>query len=78
MAELTWDELEGRLYETGIDHGVLYVSVDGAYPAGVAWSGLTGVTESPSGAEATAPPAARPSWASYVLVSKKYPIGTPR
>lgn len=54
MAELTWDELEGRLYETGIDHGVLYVSVDGAYPAGVAWSGLTGVTESPSGAEATA------------------------
>lgn len=54
MAKIAWDEIGKRLYETGVDHGVLYVQDDkGAYPKGVAWNGLTTVTESPSGAEAT-------------------------
>ena len=52
MAKLTWDETGKRFYETGVKQGVLYVQVDGAYPQGVAWNGLTAVTESPSGAEA--------------------------
>lgn len=56
MAKLTWDQLGERLYETGVKNGVLYPqdSVDGDYPQGVAWNGLTAVTESPSGAETTA------------------------
>lgn len=53
MARLEWDKVGERYYETGVDRGVLYVQSEGAYPAGVAWSGLTTVTESPSGAEAT-------------------------
>ncbi len=53
MSKLVWDKTGERLYETGVDHGVLYpVGENGTYPKGVAWSGLTGVTESPSGAEA--------------------------
>lgn len=54
MAALTWDDAGTRLYETGVDRGVLYVMSSGTYGTGVAWNGLTGVTESPSGAEATA------------------------
>lgn len=53
MSKIYWDEIGERLYETGIDRGVLYPQVGGVYPAGVAWNGLTGVTESPSGAEPT-------------------------
>lgn len=54
MAKLVWDKTGERLYETGVSHGVLYVQDStGAYPTGVAWNGLTAVTESPSGAEAT-------------------------
>ena len=55
MAKLIWDQTCDRFYETGIDHGVLnpYNTVSKAYDSGVAWNGLTGVTESPSGAEAT-------------------------
>lgn len=53
MAELAWDQTGERLYETGVDRGVLYVNEGGEYQDGVAWNGLTGVTESPSGAEAT-------------------------
>ena len=55
MAKLIWDQTGDRLYETGVDHGVLYPynTVSKAYDSGVAWNGLTGVTESPSGAEAT-------------------------
>ena len=53
MAKLTWDQIGERLYETGVKKGVLYPQVDGAYPKGVAWNGLSAVTESPSGAEAT-------------------------
>lgn len=54
MAKLVWDKTGERLYETGVSHGVLYVqNSTGEYPTGVAWNGLTAVTESPSGAEAT-------------------------
>ena len=55
MAKLTWDDTGKRLYETGVKQGVLYLlGEDGAYKNAVAWNGLTAVTESPSGAEATA------------------------
>lgn len=55
MAKLVWDKTGERLFETGVDQGVLYVQdTSGTYPKGVAWNGLTAVTESPSGAEATA------------------------
>lgn len=54
MSKLVWDQTGDRLYETGVKQGVLYPQVSGAYPKGVAWNGLTAVTESPSGAEATA------------------------
>lgn len=51
---LTWDDMGNKLYEIGTDRGVLYPQdTDGSYPKGVAWNGLRGVTESPSGAEAT-------------------------
>ena len=52
MAKLVWDNTGERFYETGVKKGVLYPVVNGAYPKGVAWNGLTAVTESPSGAEA--------------------------
>lgn len=52
--KLIWDQEGKRLYETGVDHGVLYPQVSNAYPTGVAWNGLSTVTESPSGAEASA------------------------
>ena len=52
MAKLIWDKIGERLFETGVKKGVLFVqNAAGAYPKGVAWNGLTGVTESPSGAE---------------------------
>lgn len=51
---LTWDDAGKRLYETGVKQGVLYPQDNnGAYPKGVAWNGLTAVTESPEGAEPT-------------------------
>lgn len=53
MAKLVWDKSGDRLYETGVKNGVLYVMTNGIYGEGVAWNGLTAVTESPSGAEAT-------------------------
>lgn len=53
MAKIEWDKTGERLYETGVKFGVLYVQEAGAYPNGVPWNGLTAVTESPSGAEAT-------------------------
>lgn len=54
MPKLVWDQTGERTYETGVDHGVLYVQEKGGtYPNGVAWNGLTAVTESPSGAEAS-------------------------
>ena len=54
MAKLVWNEAGKRLYETGVDRGVLYVSNgSGGYQKGVVWNGLVSVNESPSGAEAT-------------------------
>lgn len=54
MAPLTWDLVGERFYETGVDHGVLYLPDQaGIYNTGFAWNGLTTVTESPSGAEAS-------------------------
>ena len=53
MTKIEWDKVGERLYETGVDHGVLYTpNTDGEYDSGVAWNGLTAVTETPSGAEA--------------------------
>lgn len=55
MSKLVWDAAGERKYETGVSKAVLYPqSAGGTYPKGVAWNGLTGVTQSPSGAEATA------------------------
>lgn len=54
MSKLVWDKTGERLYETGVKNGVLYIPTDGVYSKGVAWNGLTAVTESPSGAEPTA------------------------
>lgn len=55
MSKLVWDQTGERFYETGVKNGVLYVQGEnGTYPKGVAWNGLTAVTESPSGAEPTA------------------------
>ena len=55
MSKLVWDATGERKYENGVRNGVLYVMDEsGTYPKGVAWNGLTAVTESPSGAEATA------------------------
>lgn len=52
MSKLVWDKIGERFYETGVDHAVLYpLSAAGVYDRGVAWNGITGITESPSGAE---------------------------
>ena len=51
MGKLSWDGVGERIYETGVDHGVLYVMDELGYGRGVPWNGLTSVTESPSGAE---------------------------
>ena len=54
MSKLVWDKTGDRYYETGVKQGVLYPQDEtGAYSLGVAWNGLTAITESPSGAEAT-------------------------
>lgn len=52
MSKIKWDGIGERLYETGVDHGVLYViDEDGKYGEGEAWNGLVSVTQSPEGAE---------------------------
>jgi hypothetical protein len=55
MSKLVWDKEGERRYETGVDHGVLFLrdAVTGEYETGIVWNGLTAVTESPTGAEAT-------------------------
>lgn len=54
MSRIVWDNTGDRMYETGTKNGVLYPQAEnGTYPKGVAWNGLTAVTESPTGAEAT-------------------------
>lgn len=58
---ITWDDTGKRIYETGVDHGVLYpVQADGTFANGVAWNGLSSVSQSPSGAEAS------PIWADNI------------
>lgn len=53
MSALEWDKAGERFYENGVDHCALYPQDStGAYPSGVAWNGITGITESPDGAEA--------------------------
>lgn len=54
MSKIVWDQTGERFYETGVEKGVLYPYSNSAYASGVAWNGLTAVTESPSGAEPTA------------------------
>ena len=55
MPPLTWDGVGDKIYESGVDHGVLYLpDAAGVYNSGFAWNGLVGVTESPSGAEPNA------------------------
>lgn len=52
MSRIEWDKVGEHYYETGVDHGVLYPMDDeGKYTTGIAWNGLTSVSESPSGAE---------------------------
>lgn len=53
MTKILWDQTGERLYETGVDQGVLYIPTNGVYDEGFAWNGLTAVTEKPSGADAT-------------------------
>lgn len=53
MSKLVWDQTGERRYETGVSQCALYPQVSGAYPKGVAWNGITAITESPSGAEAS-------------------------
>lgn len=53
MSKIIWDNSGDRLYETGVNNAVLYTQTNGAYTNGVAWNGITAITESPSGAEAS-------------------------
>lgn len=53
MSKLVWDKTGERFYETGVDHGVLFVSAGSSYGNGVPWNGLTAVNQSPSGAESS-------------------------
>ena len=53
MAKLLWDQVGQKIYETGADHAVLYLLTNNVYDTGIAWNGLLGVDENPSGAEAT-------------------------
>lgn len=53
MSRIVWDATGERYYESGVDHGVLYPLKNGSYQTGVAWNGLTSVSESPEGAEPT-------------------------
>ena len=57
MSKLVWDQINEKLYETGVDKGVVYPQVAGEYPKGAPWNGLTNATVTPSGAEPT------PLWA---------------
>lgn len=54
MAKMVWDQIGERVYETGVEQAALYPMTGSSYGTGEAWNGLTAVTESPSGAEATA------------------------
>lgn len=54
MSKIVWDKIGERYFETGVDRGVLFVMGTDGYGVGVPWNGLTGISESPSGAEANA------------------------
>ena len=54
MSKLVWDKTGDRIYQTGVDHGVLYPMAANGYGNGVAWNGLTAVNENPTGAEVSA------------------------
>lgn len=55
MSKIVWDQVGQHLYETGTDRGVVYpADNNGTYPKGYGWNGLTGYTETPSGADETA------------------------
>lgn len=54
MAKIVWDKTGEHFYETGVKNCVLYIPTEGVYSKGVAWNGITAITENPSGAEATA------------------------
>lgn len=54
MSKLVWDQISEKRYETGVEQVALYKQSAGAYPAGVAWNGVTALNISPSGAEPTA------------------------
>lgn len=54
MSKIVWDKTGEHFYETGVKNCVLYIPTEGVYSKGVAWNGITAITESPSGAEATA------------------------
>lgn len=54
MPRLVWDKAGEHFYETGVDRGVLYPTMNGAYTTGVVWNGLTSVSENPSGADSSA------------------------
>lgn len=54
MSKIVWDKTGDHFYETGVKNCVLYIPTEGVYSKGVAWNGITAITESPSGAEATA------------------------
>lgn len=52
MSKLVWDQQGEKKFETGTDRGVLYPISNGAYPKGVAWNGITAISESPDGGDA--------------------------
>lgn len=54
MSKMVWDQVGEKTYETGVEQGALFVMTGNTYGAGAPWNGLSAVTESPSGAEATA------------------------
>lgn len=55
MTKLKWDQVGERYYETGVRNCVLYPqSSAGTYPTGVAWNGISSITQSPTGADANA------------------------
>lgn len=52
MSKMKWDQVGEKLYETGVEQCALFRQTSsGAYGTGVAWSGITGISDSPSGAE---------------------------
>lgn len=70
MTEITWDTTGTRTFETGVDRGVLFIPTNGLYNNGVAWNGLTGVTETPSGASSNPIYADNIKWLNLISVEQ--------